>query len=62
MDEIADILWGRIVELRALADERRAAGAGAEELESYRLDMVQLQWELARLVISPSLPHVERAA
>jgi hypothetical protein len=62
MDEIADILWGRIVELRALADERRATGAGAEELESYRLDMVQLQWELARLVISPSLPRVERAA
>jgi hypothetical protein len=62
MDEIVDILRDRIVELGALSDERREAGATAEELEAYRLDIVTLQWELARLLISPSLPRVPRAA
>ena len=62
MDEIVDILRDRIVELGALADERRKAGASAEELEAYRTDIVQLQWELARLLLSPSRPRVERAA
>jgi hypothetical protein len=62
MDEIVDILRDRIVELNALYDERRGAGATSEELEAYRLDIVELQWELARLLISPSLPRIERAA
>ena len=62
MDEIVAILRERIAELTGAYDERRKAGATAVELEAYRLDIVQLQWELARLLISPSLPRVPRAA
>ena len=39
----------RVLELRDT--ELRAAGAGAIELEANRLNIVQLQWELARRLL-----------
>jgi hypothetical protein len=41
------MLWLRDVELRA-------AGAGTVELEANRIDIIQLQWELARRLLGPA--------
>ena len=42
----------RVLELHDAA--LRAIGASALELEANRLDIVQLQWELARRLLGPS--------
>jgi hypothetical protein len=52
MDVPTEALEERIRLLELRDAELRAAGASAVELEANRLDVVELQWELARRLLA----------
>ena len=59
--ETTDELAERIRLLEWRDDQLRETGASTVELEANRLEIVALQWELARRLLAPAEP-LERAA
>ncbi len=52
LSDLEQAIQGRVVERQALRDQ----GAGRLELERNRLELVRLQWRLARTLIDLHLP------
>jgi hypothetical protein len=56
MDETVDTLTARLREVGRRREDLRLAGAGREDLEANRLEIVQLQLELSRALIAAHHP------
>jgi hypothetical protein len=56
MDETIDTLTARLREAGRRREELRLGGAGREDLEANRREIVRLQWELSRALIAAHLP------
>jgi hypothetical protein len=61
VNDVYEVLSARMRELGRIRDELCAAGASKEEVEAIQLEVVRLQWELARALTAASSAD-ERAA